>query len=148
MNEQTKPRYGPGPVDRCNGEGYADPTAKEALIRIKKEDKVFRPLIYICSPFSGDTVANTEKARCYSRMAVEKGYIPFAPHLLLPQYMDDSNPDERALAMFMNTVFLSKCNELWVFGTRVSEGMQREIIHAERHRKVIRYFTEDMEERT
>ena len=113
MNEQI--RYGPGRVSNRNSEGYHDPTAHMALLAIKKEDRVFRPLVYICSPYSGDVEGNTAKARRYCRFAVDRNAIPFAPHLLLPQYMNDEEADERELAMFMNMVFLGKCSELWVF---------------------------------
>lgn len=77
---------------------------------------------------------------------MEKNAIPFAPHLLLPQYMEDSDPQQRELAMFMNMVFLGKCNELWVFGGHHSEGMQQEIAKAKKRHMPVRYFTEDMQE--
>lgn len=145
MNEQI--RYGPGAVPRRNAEGYQDPTAHMVLLTIKKEDRVFRPLVYICSPYSGDVESNVARARDYCRFAVtEKNAIPFAPHLLLPQYMEDSDPQQRALAMFMNMVFLGKCNELWVFGERRSEGMQQEIAKAKKRHMTIRYFTEELQE--
>ena len=144
MNEQI--RYGPGAVPRRNSEGYQDPTAHKALLSIKKEDRAFRPLVYICSPYAGDVEGNTAQARAYCRFAaMEKNAIPFAPHLLLPQYMEDSDPQQRELAMFMNMVFLGKCNELWVFGERRSEGMQQEIAKAKKRRMTIRYFTEEMQ---
>ena len=145
MNEQI--RYGPGAVPRRNAEGYQDPTAHRALLSIKKEDRVFQPLVYICSPYSGDVEVNVARAREYCRFAVtEKNAIPFAPHLLLPQYMEGSDPQQRALAMFMNMVFLGKCNELWVFGERRSEGMQQEIAKAKKRHMTIRYFTEELQE--
>lgn len=144
MNEQI--RYGPGAVPRRNSEGYQDPTAHKALLAIKKEDRVFRPLVYICSPYAGDVEVNTVQAREYCRFAVMKNAIPFAPHLLLPQYMEDNDPEQRELAMFMNMVFLGKCNELWVFGERRSEGMQQEIAKAQKRHMTIRYFTEEMQE--
>ena len=78
-----------------NAEGYADPTAFGAFCAIEKEEKAlraFRPIVYICSPFAGDIENNTAAARRYSRFAVEAGYIPIAPHLLFPQFLDDSNP--------------------------------------------------------
>ena len=68
MNEQI--RYGPGAVPRRNAEGYQDPTAHMALLTIKKEDRVFRPLVYICSPYSGDVESNVARARDYCRFAV------------------------------------------------------------------------------
>ena len=148
MDEQVKIQYGPGKVDRKNASGLKDPTAYEALSNIKKEERLFLPLVYICSPYRGDTIKNAENARSYSRSAVDRGYIPFAPHLLLPQYLSDAIPEERELAMFMNMVFLAKCNELWVIGSRITEGMQREIDKAKKRRMMIRYFTEELEEVT
>ena len=142
MNEQI--RYGPGAVPRRNSEGCQDPTAHKALLSIKKEDRAFRPLVYICSPYAGDVEVNTAQAREYCRFAVMKNAIPFAPHLLLPQYMEDNDPEQRELAMFMNMVFLGKCNELWVFGGRRSEGMQQEIAKAQKRHMTIRYFTEEI----
>jgi hypothetical protein len=123
-----------------NAEGYLDPTAATAIKNVS--DFGFRPLVYICSPYSGDVAENTEKARRYSRFAVDKGAIPIAPHLLLPQYMHEET--ERDLAMFMDMVILSKCAELWVFGSRISAGMQAEIDRAKRKNIPVRYFTEDL----
>ena len=66
--------------------------------------------------------------------------IPFAPHLLLPLYMKEET--ERELAMFMNMVFLGRCEELWVFGSDISEGMQMEIKKAQKKNMKIRYLVE------
>ena len=79
----------------------------------------------------------------YSRYAVDAGAIPFAPHLLLPLYMKEES--ERGLALFMDMVFLSKCDELWVFGDKISSGMQAEIDKATRKNMKIRYFTDDFD---
>ena len=132
-----------------NAEGYADPTAFGAFCAIEKEEKAlraFRPIVYICSPYRGDTEKNVEKARQYSRFAIESKAIPIAPHLLYPQFMDDSNPEERYLATHtINYVLVGKCQEMWIFGDDISEGMAREIALAERRGKKIRYFTETME---
>ncbi len=48
--------------------------------------------------------------------------------------------------MFMNKVFLGKCDELWVFGSSISSGMSEEIELAGKMRKKIRYFTEELQE--
>lgn len=147
MDEQKKIKYGTGSVDKKNSEGYSDPTAYEALTNIKRSEKAFKPLVFICSPYTGDVERNVEKAKQYSRFAVvERGAIAFAPHLLLPLYLSDDDPKERELALFMNIIFLGKCNELWVFGEYISYGMKREIDKAMLRNMKIRYFTEDMEE--
>lgn len=132
-----------------NSEGYPDPTAHSALKAIEQEQRslrAFRPIVYICSPFAGEVEANIEAARRYSRFAVDAGYIPFAPHLLFPQFLDDTNPDERQLGLFFGNAMMSKCSEIWVFGNRVSVGMQAEINRAKWKNYRLRYFTEDCQE--
>ena len=136
-----------------NAEGYLSPTEHEALTRIEKAVKAarkaadFRPIVYICSPYSGDTKKNIENARKYSRFAVDKHYLPIAPHLLFTQFMDDTILEERETAIFMNFVLMSKCAEMWVFGDVISAGMQSEINRAKRKNMKIRYFTEELEEK-
>lgn len=103
----------------------------------------YRPIVYIANKFSGDVEENTRKARYYSRVAVEMGYIPLTPHLLFPQFLDEE--EERDLAAFMDLVLLTKCVELWVCG-EISPGMTCEIERARRRKMNIRYFNEDMEE--
>ena len=137
-------------INKYNSEGYYDPTVYEALSNIEKEEKaarrIYRPLVYICSSYAGDVERNVNMARVYSRFAVKNTCIPLAPHLLYPQFMDDSNPEERYLATHtINYVLVGKCQEMWIFGDDISEGMAREIALAERRGKKIRYFTETME---
>ena len=105
-----------------------------------------RKMVYICSPCSGDMEGNTVKARCYSRFAVDRGTIPIAPHLLLPQYMEEET--ERDLAIRSDLEILKRCDELWVFGAeeRLSAGMEAELDTAKGLGMVIRFFTVDMKE--
>lgn len=100
-------------------------------------------IIYVCSPFRADEEENAEKARNYSRQLVMKGLIPFAPHLLFPQFLDDKNPDERELALEMNLAFLKHCQALWVFGDTISEGMKLEIDTANELEIPVHYVKED-----
>lgn len=134
-------------VDLRNSEKYLDLTAHDAIVRIEQTERAecYRPVVYICSPYSGDVEGNTEKARRYSRFAVDRGVVPIAPHLLFPQFMDEGT--ERDLAMFMDLVLLTKCAELWVFGQK-TQGMAIEVGKAKRRRMKIRYFSENCEEVT
>jgi len=136
-------------INKFNAEGYYDPTAYEALTKIEENARQahsFRPLVYICSPLSGDVERNQANARKYCRYAVDTGCIPIAPHIYFTQFMSDDTEKERNLAMFMDIVLLSKCAELWVFGEMVSRGMAMEIEKAKRKGQPIRYFTEDCKE--
>ena len=55
-------------ADKYNAEGYFSPTEHEAFTRLEKEEKAvrkaaaFRPIVYICSPYSGDTERNIKNA--------------------------------------------------------------------------------------
>ena len=93
-----------------------------------------------CSPYSGDIAANTENAKRYCRFAVDNHAIPIAPHLLFPQFMNEEK--ERNLAMFMDMVLIGRCEQLWVFGDTITEGMQAEISKAYKKGIKIRRFTE------
>jgi len=79
-------------------------------------------------------------------LPVRHGCIPIAPHIYFPRFLDDRNPAERALGLFMGHVMLTKCVELWVFGDRVTPGMECEIAKAGERAMPIRYFDEDMRE--
>ena len=113
---------------------------------IKNQDRKYRPLVYVASAYSGDVTTNTEKAKQYCRFAMEQGQIPLAPHLMFPQFMNDDDSAERELAIFMDVILLGKCDELWVFGDSISEGMSVEIDVAKKRRQPIRYFNSNMEE--
>lgn len=136
-------------VSRYNSEGYPNPTTYGALFKIEKETKEarsYRPMVYVCSPFSGNPRKNTEAARKYSRFAVEQGYIPIAPHLLFPQFLNDNDMMERELGLHFGNVLMSHCSEVWVFGEVISAGMDAEIRRARRKNYRLRYFSSDLKE--
>jgi hypothetical protein len=141
MNGRKNARFG-----YIAGEGKESSLTnkRKELKAMVKEKKQYRPLVYICSPYSGDTDGNTKDAARYSRFAVDAGAIPLTPHLMLPQFMKEDS--ERELALFMDLIFLGKCDELWVFGENVSPGMKTEIDRAKQRHMTIRYFTGECRE--
>lgn len=106
--------------------------------------KHYRTMVYICSPFSGDEANNLANTKHYCRVAVDRGSMPVASHLLYPQFMDDMTESE--VAMRMALVLKGKCEEIWVIGSHVSKGMAIEIEQAEYWHKRIRYFDEQIKE--
>ena len=62
----------------------------------------------------------------------ERGARFFAPHLLYPQLLNDANPHERQTGLDMGIAMLSRCDELWCYGDRISPGMRLEIEEAAR----------------
>ena len=127
-------------IERKNHEGYADPTAYAALTKVIRQNR----FAYICSPYRDNPRVNIMRARHYCKFAVSKGRIPIAPHLYFPQFMSEEMERERV--MQMNFELLKLCSEVWVFGDRITEGMEAELARAGRLRKKIRYFTTKCEE--
>lgn len=123
-----------------NAEHYPDPTAYQAIRNVGPQRFPFRPIVYVCSPYAGNVEENVRKACAYCRYVTDQGGIPLAPHLYLPQFLDEET--ERELALFMDIALLSRCAEIWVFGDIISEGMEKEIQYAQRKGKLIRYISE------
>lgn len=150
--------------DYYNSEGYHDPTAgavfascgcdrkersdrrkaqRKANARARKEAAGYRPIVYICSPYAGDTVRNILAAQKYCKFAVDSGCIPFAAHLFFPQFLDDNDPAQRKLGLTFGNIFMDKCQEVWMFGSSYSAGMKAEYDRAVKKGYRIRYFTTD-----
>ena len=131
-------------MDKRNAEGYWDPTASAAMEKIEAAMKMPLPMIYICSSYRENPRVNVMRAREYCCFAVEKKYLPIAPHLYFPQFMAEDRM--RSLAFRMNFQLMELCTELWVFGEEISEGMKVEIAEAYKRRLRIRHFTVRCEE--
>ena len=97
--------------------------------------------IFICSRFRGKNEIefnkHVELAQKFSKFVSIKGYgAPFTPHLLYPQFLDDSVDKERDLGIDSGLVYLDVCDGLFAFvddSETVSEGMRQEIQYAIDH---------------
>ena len=133
-----------------NAEGYMDLVPYQAIANIEREMKAetrigFRPLVYICAPFSGDVEANKKKATVFAEYAYQNECIPITPHLLFP-FMNVENKQERELALHMDLILMGKCQEVWVLSENITAGMSAEIEKAQRRRQTVRYFRNDFTE--
>ncbi len=95
--------------------------------------------VYVCSPFRGDVEHNTKQAQKYCRQISELGKIPIAPHLYFPQFLNDAAPIERTKGISFGIAVMLFCDEVWVFGDVISEGMGREIEYANSQGKVVKW---------
>ena len=118
-------------MDRLNAEGYLDPTMYCALRRIEVVEN-FKKLVYVCSPYRGNVQENERKAMSYCRFVIGCNKAPLAPHLLYPRFLNDSSTLERDIAMQINKILLERCDEIWIFGDRISAGMAKEIAYAKK----------------
>ena len=96
--------------------------------------------IFVSSPLRGNLVINIENAKKYCHWVVNKNHIPYAPHIFFTQFLDDEIPEERDFGLNAGFEFLKVCDELWVFGSRISEGMQMEIDLANELKMPIVYY--------
>lgn len=97
-----------------------------SFVTTEKQVKV----ICVCSPLRGDVEANVAKAKEYCRDITLEGNIPIASHVYCTSFLDDSVEEERQAGMRIGTFLLRFCDELRVYGDRLSEGMRAEIIKA------------------
>ena len=132
--------------EKYNASGAYDPVTYAALEKVSMEEEARKwPVVYICSPLAGDVKRNLANAKRYSRFASMNGAVVFTPHFYA-EYLDDDLERERNLAICMNERMLKLCDEVWVFGKRISPGMKAEIAIAERRCMKIRYFNEGCRE--
>lgn len=97
-------------------------TKSKSKNELKKITK--RPLAYVASPYGGDIENNTMKARAYCAYVDSLGFIPIAPHLLFPQFIPEGTRREDGLYMALN--LLNRCEHVFFFGSKFSEGMKAE----------------------
>lgn len=92
-----------------------------------RRGKAVMKRIFICSPFRGiDMEHNILVAKELCRMAMERGFAPFAPHLLYPQ----DNPSGREAGIRAGLAFMETCQELWCFIDKgISEDMALYLAH-------------------
>lgn len=84
-------------------------------------------MVYICSPLRGDYGQNIKNAVRYCEIAAGLGVLPLAPHTIFTQYLNDTIPVQRQRGLDLGLALLEKCDELWVMGQQISEGMRGEI---------------------
>ena len=96
------------------------------MIRKKKD------LVYVCSPLGADSAEGVRRNMLKAKEQMETiseiyNCRAIAPHAILPEYLDDHNPDERALGLKFGLDLLKLCKLMVVCGDIISDGMKREI---------------------
>ena len=82
--------------------------------------------VYICAPLGGDIEGNVQKAVRYATFALKSGVVPIVPHFYA-LCLNDNIPKERELGLQAGMSLLWFCDEMWVFGDIITQGMQEEI---------------------
>lgn len=82
--------------------------------------------VYICAPLGGDVEGNIKRVKRYTEYALKCGAAPVVPHFYA-LCLNDNIPAEWELGMAAGLSLLWFCDELWVFGEKVTSGMEAEI---------------------
>ncbi len=103
--------------------------------------------VYICSRYRADknfTVEdNIQRALFACKVALDHGYAPIAPYLIYPRCLDDNDPEERNIGLMAGLAWLTDCDEVWQWGTSISNGMANELALARILGIRIRVFREE-----
>jgi len=100
--------------------------------------------VFICSPYRDNIEENTKKAKYYAGIAAQCQAIPIAPHLYFPLFLDENMPSERMLGISLGIELMRDCDELWLFGFKITQGMEFELSHAKEMKIPIRLYDEEM----
>jgi len=141
--EGGRAEYGPWKVD--DGRDYRAEVFAEVidglhycaaeLVRLGRPrvPRIRRRRVYVCHPYrdAADTTmaANVERVTALCRTLTEDSFAPIAPQLYLPAFLDEATQRDEALPLCLE--LLDACDEVRVYGERISDGMRLEIEHAE-----------------
>ena len=105
-------------------------------------------VVYVCSPLKGDVETNIENAKKFCEYVMKEcGAIPIAPHIYFTQFLDDSIPEDREMALKAGKELLHKCDELWCFGENITPGMLDEMFFAKVHLAKINHISDEQVEK-
>lgn len=96
--------------------------------------------IYVCHPFRCDPERNAVEIGSLARGIAKRGFVPLAPQIYLPEFLDETTEREVALSCCLTLLALS--DEFWVYGGP-TEGMRLEIAEARRLGIPVIYHTRE-----
>lgn len=97
--------------------------------------------VYICAPLGGDVESNLERVKRYTRYALMCGTAPVVPHFYA-LCLNDNDQKEREIGLAAGLGMLWFCDELWVFGQNITEGMKQELQFCKHLNIQTRYVSE------
>lgn len=89
-----------------------------------------KKIVYIAHPIGGDVENNLQALKwIYQQLTIENEVIPFIPYIATVESLSDHVASERAAGFDHNrAIFRSGIiDEVWLYGERISDGMQIEI---------------------
>ena len=97
--------------------------------------------VYVCAPLGGNIEENLKKVKTYTAYALRCGTAPVVPHFYA-ECLDDNNPKDREIGLAAGMSLLWLCDEVWVFGDTVTDGMRAELKFCQNLNICTRHITE------
>ena len=97
--------------------------------------------VYVCAPLGGNIEENLKKVKTYTEYALRCGTAPVVPHFYA-ECLDDNKPKDREVGLAAGMSLLWLCDEVWVFGDAVSDGMKNELQFSKNLNIRVRKITE------
>ena len=98
--------------------------------------------VYVCASLGGNVENNLKKVRTYTEYALRCGTAPVVPHFYA-ECLDDNDPKDREIGLAAGLSLLWFCDELWLFGDTVTDGMKNELQFCKNLSIRIRKITEN-----
>lgn len=100
-------------------------------------------IVYICHPYSDDPCGNREKVARICEKIIDSECcseaVPIPVHLYMYQYIDENSHRDLVMELCLET--LLACNEIWVVGNKISDGMRSELRYAAMSKIPMRFFS-------
>lgn len=105
-------------------------------------------ILYVAHPLGGDIEQNLERIADISHRihTDDSKDVPFTPYVESLEYLDDGDPDQRALGMKKNEKFFRRqtMDEIMLAGPELSSGMRQELEWAEENNVPVRLWNQDL----
>ena len=111
-----------------------------ALVRHRRLTAKRMPRIYICHPFADNVPVNKARLRALCHCLVERGALPVAPQLYLPEFVDEEVEQNRTRALCLELV--NTCDEVRIFGDQITDDMMRVLRYAKARDIPVRFERE------
>ena len=98
--------------------------------------------VYVCAPLGGNVEQNLKKVKTYTEYALRCGTAPVVPHFYA-ECLDDNDPKDREIGLAAGLSLLWFCDELWLFGDTVTDGMKNKLQFCKNLNIRIRKITEN-----
>lgn len=97
--------------------------------------------VYICAPLTDQPTIDLAQAKRYAEYALKCGTAPVVPHFYA-ECISGTCKQLRELIQATALSLIWVCDEVWVFGDQLTDGMSAEIHHAKLLNINIRTFSD------